>query len=153
MLAKFWHELAVLAELILQELRGGGTPWDSWDTSQPFFGNYFLGGYVILILLNGDYKNVFLEIICPNQIFILSATPVERSAPAHEPKLHNISREKCFSSCLASAHSVFTKHESLYLVEKTCYIYPLWQYGLWSFQTGGTKLERFLPKIGHHFRK
>jgi hypothetical protein len=50
----------------------------------------------------------------------------------------------------------------------------LWQYGLWSFQTGGTKLERFLPKnqytqrkllnfenwvngevlkIGHHFSK
>ena len=50
----------------------------------------------------------------------------------------------------------------------------LWQYRLWSFQTGGTKLERFLPKnqhtqrkllnfenwvngevskIGHHFRK
>ena len=50
----------------------------------------------------------------------------------------------------------------------------LWQYGLWSFQVGGTKLERFLPKnqhiqrkslnfenwvngevskIGHHFRK
>ena len=22
----------------------------------------------------------------------------------------------------------------------------LWQYGLWSFQKGGTKLERFLPK-------
>ena len=52
--------------------------------------------------------------------------------------------------------------------------YSVWQYGLWSFQTGGTKLERFLPKnqhtrrkllnfenwvnkkvskIGHHFRK
>ena len=50
----------------------------------------------------------------------------------------------------------------------------VWQYGLWSFQTGDTKLERFLPKnqlterellnlenwvngevskIGHHFRK
>jgi hypothetical protein len=48
----------------------------------------------------------------------------------------------------------------------------LWQYGLWSFQTGDTKLERYLPKnqltqrkrlnfefwingelskIGHHF--
>ena len=26
---------------------------------------------------------------------------------------------------------------------------PLWQYGLWSFQTGGTKLERFLPKNQH----
>ena len=24
--------------------------------------------------------------------------------------------------------------------------YRLWQYGLWSFQQGGTKLERFLPK-------
>ena len=25
----------------------------------------------------------------------------------------------------------------------------MWQYGLWSFQTGGTKLERFLPKNQH----
>ena len=29
----------------------------------------------------------------------------------------------------------------------------LWQYGLWSFQTGGTKLERFLPKNKHAQRK
>ena len=29
----------------------------------------------------------------------------------------------------------------------------LWQYGLWSFQTGGTKLERFLPKNQHSIRK
>ena len=29
----------------------------------------------------------------------------------------------------------------------------LWQYGLWSFQTGGTKLERFLPKNPHTQRK
>ena len=29
----------------------------------------------------------------------------------------------------------------------------LWQYGLWSFQTGGTKLERFLPKNRHTQRK
>ena len=50
----------------------------------------------------------------------------------------------------------------------------VWQYGLWSFQTAGTKLKRFLTKnqhtqrkllnfeiwvngevskIGHHFRK
>ena len=48
----------------------------------------------------------------------------------------------------------------------------VWQYGMWSFQMGGTKLERFLPKnqlrkllnfenwvngevlkIGHHFSK
>ena len=25
-------------------------------------------------------------------------------------------------------------------------LYKIWQYGLWSFQTGGTKLKRFLPK-------
>ena len=25
-------------------------------------------------------------------------------------------------------------------------MFTLWQYGLWSFQTWGTKLERFLPK-------
>ena len=31
--------------------------------------------------------------------------------------------------------------------------YVLWQYGLWSFQTGGTKLERFLPKNQHTQRK
>ena len=24
--------------------------------------------------------------------------------------------------------------------------FSLWQYGLWSFQAGGTKIERFLPK-------
>ena len=29
----------------------------------------------------------------------------------------------------------------------------LWQYGLWSFQTEGTKLERFLPKTQHTQRK
>ena len=29
----------------------------------------------------------------------------------------------------------------------------VWQYGLWSFQTGGTKLERFLPKNHHTQRK
>ena len=29
----------------------------------------------------------------------------------------------------------------------------LWQYGLWSFQTRDTKLERFLPKNQHTKRK
>ena len=28
----------------------------------------------------------------------------------------------------------------------------LWQYGLWSFQTGDTQLERFLPKNQHTIR-
>ena len=29
----------------------------------------------------------------------------------------------------------------------------LWRYGLWSFQTGDTKLKRFLPKTQHTKRK
>ena len=29
----------------------------------------------------------------------------------------------------------------------------IWQYGLWSFQTRGPKLERFLPKNQHTQRK
>ena len=29
----------------------------------------------------------------------------------------------------------------------------VWQYGLWSFQTGGTKLDRFLPKNQHPQRR
>ena len=29
----------------------------------------------------------------------------------------------------------------------------VWQYGLWGFQTGATKLERFLPKNQHTQRK
>ena len=35
-------------------------------------------------------------------------------------------------------------------LHSTC---AIWQYGLWSFQTGGTKLERFLPKNPHTQRK
>jgi hypothetical protein len=31
--------------------------------------------------------------------------------------------------------------------------YELWQYGLWIFQTWGTKLERFLPMNQHTQRK
>ena len=30
---------------------------------------------------------------------------------------------------------------------------PLWQYGLWRFQMGGTKVEGFLPKNQHTQRK
>ena len=32
-------------------------------------------------------------------------------------------------------------------------LWAVWQYGLWSFQTGGTKLERFLPKNQYTQRK
>ena len=38
----------------------------------------------------------------------------------------------------------FEFHETGVVVE-----WAVWQYGLWSFQTRGTKLERFLPKNQH----
>ena len=44
-----------------------------------------------------------------------------------------------------------------YLTFKLVAVYTLgtavWQYGLWSFQKGDTKLERFLPKNQHTQRK
>ena len=33
------------------------------------------------------------------------------------------------------------------------FMWAVWQYRLWSFQTGGTKLEIFLPKNQHTQRK
>ena len=46
-------------------------------------------------------------------------------------------------------HQVFSQFRS-----KNFYLYCLlWQYGLQSFQTGDTKLERFLPKNQHTKRK
>ena len=52
------------------------------------------------------------------------------------------------SACYNTILVVFVIYFVLSLV-----IYSLWQYGLWSFQTGGTKLERFLPKNQHTQRK
>ena len=33
------------------------------------------------------------------------------------------------------------------------FVWPIWQYGLWSFLAEGTKLERFLPKNQNTSRK
>ena len=44
-----------------------------------------------------------------------------------------------------------TPAEGLCAVE--CNEFTVWQYGLWSFQTGGTKLKRFLPKNPHTQKK
>ena len=45
-------------------------------------------------------------------------------------------------------------HIVQYIILAVTYILcVLWKYGLWSFQTGGTKLERFLPKNQHTQRK
>ena len=41
----------------------------------------------------------------------------------------------------------------LYFSNFSTLVPRVWQYGLWSFQTGGTKFERFLPKNQHTQRK
>ena len=61
-------------------------------------------------------------------------------------------------------HGFWPKVQSSYLVWPTMdvgktavsngmEVYKIWQYGLWRFQTGDTKLERFLPKNQHTERK
>ena len=45
------------------------------------------------------------------------------------------------------------KKAQSYKVSNKYDLFCAWQYGLWSFQMGGTKLERFLPKSQHTQRK
>ena len=40
---------------------------------------------------------------------------------------------------------------TLYALDRLTF--HLWQYGLWTFQAGDTKLERFLPKNQRALRK
>ena len=62
---------------------------------------------------------------------------------------------------MLAAQMVAREHQGTFLLSliilQLCNPEPqmsaLWQYGLWSFQTGGTKLERFLPKNQHNQRK
>ena len=52
-------------------------------------------------------------------------------------------------------HSSLKKRINKSSESLVCYtsVYLLWQYGLWSFQTGYVKLERFLRKNQHTQRK
>ena len=63
-----------------------------------------------------------------------------------------------FSTCQLSKPSgslsnVSVKLDFFFIREGKKLRVQLWQYGLWSFQTGGTKLERVLPKNQHTQRK
>ena len=53
---------------------------------------------------------------------------------------------KLFSICVGSFHFLILYHTVCFSTTYDNYpcsdIYLIWQYGLWSFQTGGTKLER-----------
>ena len=49
--------------------------------------------------------------------------------------------------------SIYSIRQILQLVKRRSHnsltLFAVWQYELWSFQTGDTKLERFLPKNKH----
>ena len=47
----------------------------------------------------------------------------------------------------------YWKNTSFHMASRLFVLYTLWQYGLWSFQTGDTKLKRFLPENQHTERK
>ena len=60
----------------------------------------------------------------------------------------------CSEGGLHGMELQFSSHGTIHILRKHIFrIFrppppgpTLWQYGLWSFQTGGTKLDRFLPK-------
>ena len=51
--------------------------------------------------------------------------------------------------CARRLKSAQRQVDSNFLLKKWVKAVKTWQYGLWSFQTGDTKLERFLPKNQH----
>ena len=66
-------------------------------------------------------------------------------------KIRKEKKEKGFVSWLScQMHVIQLQFFSLQCI--SC-LDTLWQYGLWSFQTGGTKLKRFLLKNQHAQRK
>ena len=72
----------------------------------------------------------------------------------------NVLKKICFQKYFRFIQNELQAHYDLCaetLAETIEYVlqtyFRIWQYGLWSFQTGGTKLERFLPKNQHTQRK
>ena len=59
------------------------------------------------------------------------------------PMARMIGRTQCLFSQILSLIQIPVKS-----INTSC-LGTLWQYGLWSFQTGDKKLERFLPKNQH----
>ena len=51
-----------------------------------------------------------------------------------------------FQRVIDTADSLSEKDIAQQFMKQIC---KVWQYGLWSFQAGSTKLERFLPKNQH----
>ena len=83
--------------------RGGGSPWDGWDKSPPFFVNtcvFYCLLLVNLFLYCGKNKKILCrKSFCPNQIFLNSTTPASRIEKVSY--LNNIGTDlaDCMSYC------------------------------------------------------
>ena len=89
-----------------------------------------------------------------NSAFVFRRQPAElrKKKVSCEFELISLAAEKKNQMRFASPEKYFLLIRSL-STKVQIDSYPLWQYGLWSFQTGGTTLERFLPKNQHRYPK
>ena len=56
-------------------------------------------------------------------------------------------------ACIVKPQKDTRKDNLITILSLSNIIHAVWQYRLWSFQTGDTKIERFLPKNQHTQRK
>ena len=65
-----------------------------------------------------------------------------------ETPLHRAAKnghDRCIEGCRVLQFWILNKVNPDFIA----LYYTVWQYGLWSYQTGGTKLEKNLPKNQH----
>ena len=89
---------------------------------------------------------------CPGAVHV-DGSPSKRycEGTGYDKKVYPWWKQCCIwdgKKCQRSKYCLFLLQGRLGRATST-----VWQYGLWSFQTGGTKLVRFLPKNQHTQRK
>ena len=99
-------------------------------------------------------RNYFTRLCTPAEKYCMCPSKdakCKKIAPIHYYKrtyvCHSSRSLTTFEICIRYCLSDNSVMPDLRLLKYIGYSMPVWQYGLWSFQTGGTKLERFLPKI------
>ena len=103
------------------------------DGEKWFFMSYFSGGFFLPYTFVTRHRNSFCHRTC---------------RPLSHNILYDLGYPKIIENTTLMQNSIMWVQNGL-----SCRDPLLWQYGLWSFQSGGIKLERFLPKKRHTQRK
>ena len=82
----------------------------------------------------------------------MASSPVSPSKELNLEKLLGVALPYFHHQLCEKNSKKSNNHEEIKLLVWTSML-RLWQNGLWSFQTGDTKLERFLPKNQHIYQK